>query len=365
MIGPRIRIGADPEDMEQDRRTILKYGPLSNGRYTEHMEDAIELTYAGQSEKKLHAVAVNSCGSGLLAVLLRLREKAKKGIVAVSNNTFYATGGMAERAGFVVIPVDCGKDIFSMCPDALKEKITHVDGVVLTHVGGFSARYYKEIAELCRKHDKFLVEDGAHAFGVIDPFRGIPGTLGDAIVFSFYPTKPVPSSEGGAVLTKDKELADWIKAFRNYGKDNEGIGSGGMNLRICEFSAAVVYRQVLRLKQILAARERDGKKLMRLYPPHPDLKNAISNFYKYIIRKDKPLSPETRTTARVYEREEMTDRLMAGLERNLGLPHRRRQPYFPNCNRLAASHVCLPTGEGMYDNSSDEEIVEYIGLYKS
>ena len=44
----------------------------------------------------------------------------------------------------------------------------------------------------------------------------------DAVVcLSFYPTKPLGSADGGAILTNDKKMADWLRSASTYGR-NQG-----------------------------------------------------------------------------------------------------------------------------------------------
>jgi len=45
-----------------------------------------------------------------------------------------------------------------------------------------------------------------------------PGTWGDAGVYSFYATKTVSTGEGGMLVTKNKDLAEFAKKYRNWGK---------------------------------------------------------------------------------------------------------------------------------------------------
>jgi CDP-6-deoxy-D-xylo-4-hexulose-3-dehydrase len=47
----------------------------------------------------------------------------------------------------------------------------------------------------------------------------LTGTFGHIATGSFYPAHHITTGEGGCVITKDKELAEIIKSFRDWGRD--------------------------------------------------------------------------------------------------------------------------------------------------
>ena len=65
------------------------------------------------------------------------------------------------------------------------------------------------------------------------------------LLYSLFPTKPIPAGEGGMLLLKSKLLADEALRIRDYGK----VSKNGRifhrlpalsNGRLSEFSAAIV-----------------------------------------------------------------------------------------------------------------------------
>jgi len=99
------------------------------------------------------------------------------------------------------------------------------------------------IAEVAERNGLMLLEDCAQAHGAIS--EKYVGTYGHAGVFSFYPTKNLGAlGDAGAVLTKDRDLADIIRRMRSYGG---GHLCGrldhriqGVNSRLDEMQAAVL-----------------------------------------------------------------------------------------------------------------------------
>ena len=73
------------------------------------------------------------------------------------------------------------------------------------------------IREIANLYQLKVIEDAAQAHGAI--YKGKKtGNLGDAAGFSFYPGKNLGAlGDAGAVTTNDDELAEKIRALRNYG----------------------------------------------------------------------------------------------------------------------------------------------------
>jgi dTDP-4-amino-4,6-dideoxygalactose transaminase len=88
-------------------------------------------------------------------------------------------------------------------------------------------------------------------------------------VFSFHPVKAITTGEGGMVTTDSDELAEALRAFRHHGirrreHSDDPMRGGwhyeietlGFNYRITDFQCALGERQLARLEEFIAARER-------------------------------------------------------------------------------------------------------------
>ena len=80
----------------------------------------------------------------------------------------------------------------------------------------------KKIYEIADKYKIRVVEDAAHSFGGTSN-QGLVGSFGDIVCFSFDGIKNITSGEGGAIVTKDKDIYEKIKDIRLLGvvKDTE------------------------------------------------------------------------------------------------------------------------------------------------
>src|SRR5882672_201573 len=75
------------------------------------------------------------------------------------------------------------------------------------------------VAEFCRKHELWLVEDNCDALGCTYDGK-LTGTFGDLSTQSFYPPHHLTLGEGGAVnIVGSIKFKDILESFRDWGRD--------------------------------------------------------------------------------------------------------------------------------------------------
>lgn len=343
-----IKIGGDHTRLFGFWQDILDSGHFTEGRYVRMLEEKVSEWYG------MDAIAVNSAGTGLYAILASL-DLLRGRPIAVCNNTFYATGGMAaEIAGHDSVQlIDADRGDFCMDYNRLVreyDRLNPYQAVILTQVGGGLSRNYDRIAGVCEGINCPLVEDAAHALGVRRKDGSTAGTHSKAAVFSLYPTKAIPAGDGGIIVTRDPDLAERIRRYRNYGKYRDDSGAlryshfGGFNFRMDEWTAAVALHQWLRLGELLERRAEAARKLSRVVKPLIDW-DGDSNWYKFIVPAE---FGAVRRTGQVYAN---GDQLRQSMHYNGD---------FPNSDWIAHNHVCLPLDEDLYDGMSSDEIEAWL-----
>lgn len=238
---------------------------LESGRYL--LGDALrefEHAYAQYIGTK-HCVG---CGNGLEALSLIWKAyletgRLKKGDeVIVPANTFVATILSISACGLVPILVEPDPLTFQLDERLLDRAITRrTRALALVHLYGRCA-YTEAIGETCRKHGLLLIEDNAQAHGC--QFQGRrTGSLGNAAAHSFYPGKNLGAlGDAGAVTTNDDELANAVRAIRNYGSSQKYVfPHKGMNSRMDELQAKILS---VKLRYLDAENER-RKAIARQY----------------------------------------------------------------------------------------------------
>lgn len=244
--------------------------------------------------------------------------------VLCPSNTFMATPLAAVKAGAEVRFVDCNREDLCMSfVDLERSAERHRPrAAILVHVGGHIAFDSHRIAEYCREHGIFLIEDCAHAHGASWNGRK-PGSWGDAGIYSFSATKTVSTGEGGILVSRRPELLEFARKYRNYGKFEHDVE--GLNYRMSDFTAAIGLVQAERLEEIVAWKNEVAR--THLDPVHPNRvelpEGMTSGLYKYIV-----FDPVDGSTGKVYDRP--CHRIMG------------HSVDLPNTDWVAENHWCPP-----------------------
>ncbi|GAI27330.1 unnamed protein product, partial [marine sediment metagenome] len=195
-----------------------------------------------------HAVGVGS-GTEALTIALKAVDVGIDDEVVTVPNTFVATVEAICNVGALPALVDVNADTYTM--DAAKLGDAHIQGakaVVPVHLYGHPANMYQ-----IREETKLpIVADCYQAHGAV--YGQLPVGLWQAVsAFSFYPSKNLGAyGDGGALVTDDYELAEWIRWLRNHGEGHVV----GYNSRLDELQAAVL-RVKLRYLDAWTARRRE------------------------------------------------------------------------------------------------------------
>ncbi len=315
----RFAIGFDHRD--RDRLHALIDQVLDSNRWSEAgMVDAFEAAW--ESHNEVPAVAVSSWAGGALAALHFAGVDGQT--VLCPSNTFMATPLAAIRSGAEVQFVDCNREDLCMSFADFERAAEEFKprAAFLVHIGGHIAFDTERIADYCREHGIFLIEDCAHAHGAVWNGRRA-GTYGDAGVYSLYATKTISTGEGGVLVSRRPEVVQHARDFRNYGKPDHEVP--GLNFRMSEFTAALGLVQIERLPEIVAWK--NGVARSELDPAHPSRlqlpEGMVSGLYKYIV-----FDWLERSTGRVYD--QPCHRIMG------------HDVELPNSDWVARNHSCVP-----------------------
>ena len=124
-------------------------------------------------------------------------------------------------AGVNPVFADSDRETFQISAESIEKCITPKTKAVMTvALYGFCPDYDK-IIEICKKHNLYLIEDNAEAFGA--KYKGkLVGTFGDFSSFSFQASKHLTTGEGGMLLTNNLEFADEARRFGCLGYGSVG-----------------------------------------------------------------------------------------------------------------------------------------------
>jgi len=235
------------EEIDAAIRKVMQQGAFILGEELALFEEEFA-AYCGAR----HCVGV---GSGLSALTLALKGLGIGATdeVILPANTFIATALAVTNTGATPVLVDHDRETYNISPQAIELAITkNTRAIIPVHLYGQPADM-DQINAIADQYGLIVVEDAAQAHGATYQGRGTGatsvqpvdrhcGSLGQAAAFSFYPGKNLGAfGDGGAVVTNDDDLANWLKTARNYGSTVKyRHDMVGVNSRLDNLQAAVL-----------------------------------------------------------------------------------------------------------------------------
>ena len=269
-----------------------------------------------------------SCSSGGMAleIIATVFKNIKK--IGVQSNTYFASILPWINRNKEIILLGTKDKALTPSLELVKEVINKgVDAIVLTHIGGYPIPEIKEIQTYCWKNNTLLIEDCAHS-PLTRINNKLVGSFGDASIFSFFPTKPIPAGEGGMLLLKSKLLAnEALRIIVSVLLDNYND----------------IFRKRERIYKLYNSLIPDGS----IYQYQNDFDQEIS-FYKYITY----LKSSKYKVSEVYDSDNQLYSILK--ENNIKFK-------FIGDNPFGVKHLCLPFFSSM--NASDvKNVVKNIEI---
>jgi dTDP-4-amino-4,6-dideoxygalactose transaminase len=211
--------------------------PFLNGKEISFVNEAIESNYIAplgpqvdlfertlaEYIGKRHAVAVSS-GTAAMHLALQSTGVRPGKIVLASTLTFI--GSVSPICFLDAEPVFIDSDAISwnMDPTILQDAIRDLDNnglrpaaVIPTDIYGQCVDY-DAIAEICAIHEIPLIFDSAESLGARYKKRAA-GCGGKASILSFNGNKIITTSGGGALITDDKNIADYARKLSQQARE--------------------------------------------------------------------------------------------------------------------------------------------------
>jgi dTDP-4-amino-4,6-dideoxygalactose transaminase len=333
-------------------KDILTKGALIPGKNNLELEDSFTKLVGAK-----YATAVSSGTSALEIIYRSLKLQGAE--VLVPANTNYATLESVIRAG--ARPVLYDSNLYSDLASITNRCSNKTRAVVVVHIGGYISPEIHEIKSFCHKNHIRLIEDASHAHG--SKFRGVSaGLFGAANAFSMFATKIVTTSEGGLIVTNNKNVKNICDVFRDQGKDRHGTKN-------------IVFGSAWRMSELHAAL---GAVQIKHLPQYLKRNNSIVKSYAENILQDKitiPFNEDTYYSGYKFVALTANPKQKKGLQNFLlkndikpgkgvyDIPLH-LQPIFrtmfhvkyPKAEKFANTHVCLPIWKGLSDKEVDKVI---------
>jgi perosamine synthetase len=333
---------------------VLRSGALRQGKQCE----AFEAEFAAKVGAR-HAIA---CANGSATLhLLYLAWLRPGDEVLVPSFTFIATGSMVSAAGGRPVFCDIDPETFLIdLADAERRVTPRTRAIAPVHLFG-NACDVEAVQAFAARHGLKIVWDAAQAHGATWRGRDIGG-LGDAVSYSFYPSKNMFVGEGGMITTPDGELAARLRLMRSHGAAGRYYHTvDGLNYRMTDVEAAIGREQLKRLDAMLLQRRANFSALNAILANVPGVSpqkvtpGSEHAVHQYCVR----IRPELAG----IDRDELQRRLKErGIETGIHYPRglhqqpvfvaRHGEQHLPVTEELATQILALPVHHGMSEDDA-------------
>lgn len=317
------------------------------GSFIDRFEESICTFTASQN-----ALAV-SCGTAAIHLALRVLGIGKGDDVLASTFTFIGSVSPILYQGANPVFIDSAYDSWNLDAKLLNKYLCECDkkpkALIVTHLYGQIADIQK-IAEICRLHGVYLIEDAAESLGAT--MKGQQsGTFGDFGIYSFNGNKILTTSGGGMLVSANAEWIVKAKFYSTQAKEDAlhyEHREVGYNYRMSNVLAAIGVAQM----EVLQQRVSQKREIFEWY------KNELEGVVEFMPELESSIGNRWLTT--VLFNDKNIDRVIEKLDeancesRPLWKPMH-KQPLFASSKAilngvsedLYSRGLCLPSGTAM------------------
>ena len=239
--------------------------------FAEKFAEYLEMSrFSGSRSTRPYAVPTVNGTAALHISLVALGLKPDEEVL-VPTLTFAATANVVVYCNAYPVFMDVEEDTLGLDPQKVEEFLTQecdwkngclinkstkrrVRGMIPVHLYGHPVDM-PPILEFAGKYNLFIVEDATEALG--SKYKGqFAGTLGQTGAFSFNGNKIITTGGGGMVVTKDSDLAEYIKFLTTQAREGTGYYHTeiGYNYRLTNVQAALGLAQLEKIDEFITKR---------------------------------------------------------------------------------------------------------------
>jgi dTDP-4-amino-4,6-dideoxygalactose transaminase len=216
-------------------------------------EKALSERFAGRPVRAL------TSATAAMQVALEVLAIGPGDEVIIPAQSFFVTGNVVERSGATAVFVDVNLGSRNIDFAQAAAAVTPKTRLLLpTH---YNAPLDPDVLDdFAKRHKVRILEDAALAMGSRTS-RGLVGTTGDLVSFSFHPNKNMTTIEGGALVVNDAAEAALVEELRFHGikrlpDGTRDVERAGAKYNFSDVSARLGLEQLTYLDEWCRMRER-------------------------------------------------------------------------------------------------------------
>ena len=272
------------KEYEEKILQVLRSGWYVLGKEVDSFEEEFAMELGGECFCAGVGNGYDSIKIGLIASGIKPGDE-----IIMQANGYIATVLGIIHSGAIPIFIE-PDEYYQLDARNIEQKLSEkTRAVLVTHLYGMAARM-DSIIDVCNRNNLLLFEDCAQSH--FAKFKNInTGLFGKAAFFSFYPTKTLGGfGDGGCVVSKDKEIIDKVKVYRNYGSDYRYHNIElGYNSRLDELQAALLRIKLKHIRELQLNRKKIALRYLReINNEHVELPLIVDEcshiWYQFIVK---------------------------------------------------------------------------------
>ena len=253
----------------EEIKTVIDSRWISGGPTIKKFEESVK-DWNGDVDGHYIAVSDGTCAIEMaLRCLNNGNRFTDKDEIIVPSWSWVASGFAVIHAG--ATPVWCDVNEFGVpyAADIEKRITENTRAIILVHQMGIPCDM-DAINEMAKRHNLPIIEDAACAFG--SEYLGTKiGNSDNIVTFSLQARKCLTTGEGGLIVTRNSDQAEWLTSFRAFGTTisplerdratkllKESFNKIGYNYKISDITAAVGLAQLKVFDEEIELRSRLG-----------------------------------------------------------------------------------------------------------
>lgn len=255
----------------------MRNGWLTTGPKVREFEQAF-----AQASGVKHAIAVNSCTAALHIGLVAAGVEPGDEVVMPAL-TFVAGAQCTLEIGATPVFCDVDEETLTAHVEHFERAITPKTKALIAMPYGGRPMSAKSIVDFARSRGIAIVEDAAHAAGMLDDGEWA-GTHSDLAAYSFYATKNLTTAEGGMLLTNDDAIMERVRVLSLHGMDRDAwkrytakgswqydVREPGFKYNMPDIAAATGLVQLSRLPAMQARRDEIAARYIEAFADMPGI----------------------------------------------------------------------------------------------
>jgi len=255
------------ENLKYAHEAIDSTWVSSQGEYLDYVKNELK-SFLGCN--KIILTNNGTTATHLLSLALKYKYPHITKIIVPNNVYVAAWNSFLFDKNYELIPIDANLESWNIDVEKIGDKLDENTAILIVHnIGNII-----NVSELKKKFpNTVIMEDNCEGFlgKYNDKFSGTDSFVSS---ISFFGNKTVTSGEGGAFITNDEDVFNYINTVKNQGQSDIKFLHDvlGYNYRMTNLQASILYGQIIDINKIIEMK----LNVFKEYKKHLDQIEGIS-----------------------------------------------------------------------------------------